>query len=269
MKYSIALRRKTLKITQQHLADACGCCRQRISDLENHKFYPSPEEKRTFARLLNCAPDDLQWRPQPTQRTTPQETQELLARFRHKASYRPPRAKTGESRLWALRHRYSAVMKELEPLLLEAVNAEYVDDASFDSPLETLKSLICIKNEDARPCEAAPQAVGFDLHPVVDTRTRRVVGHCPVPALVAKRWLAILQVTVLTPVSYTMDALICVIHNGTRYFFAMEIEGPGKPPPDPKRDKALGMRIIRFTQDEILRGVGINDKLDEILGYED
>jgi hypothetical protein len=108
--------------------------------------------------------------------------------------------------------------------------------------------------------------VGFDQHPVVSPETKRVIGHCPLPAMGTNRWLAILQVPVTTPRYYRLDAIVITIVNGRRLIFGLELDGPGKPPPDPKRDRDLGMRILRFTYDEIMRGVGIGDKLDE-LGY--
>ncbi len=266
MKFSIRERRLALNITQKQLAEACKCTHQRISAIENKSVYPTPEQKQKIAEMLNCSPDDLSWRPQPTHKPQPEKARELLTRFRHKSSYRPPRERTGDSRLATLRNHYSTNMRRLEPLLEIPENRQFVDDAPFDSALETLKCLDCIMDEDALPTEAAPSYVGFDLHPVVDPKTRRSVGHCPVPALVTERYLAILQVSVLTPHLYTMDALLCVIHEGKRYFFALEIDGPGKPPPDIRREQALGMPIIRFTKDEVLRGVTIGSKLDEFFG---
>jgi len=263
MKYIISERRKSLKLKQKHLAAACECSVQRISDLERHKFYPTPPERRIIADLLHCHPDELIWRPQPTHRPRTEEAQAFLERFRHKGYYRPPRQRSGQSRLATLRNYYSNSMRELEPLTEDPTVTEFVDDGSFDSAIEPLKWLQTIKHEEARPTEFPPVYTGFDLHAIVHAKTRRMVGHLPVPGLVSPRWCATPQVTVLTPRPYTMDALLCTFHEGRRYHFAVEFDGPGKGPPDRSRELALGIPILRFTKDEIVRGVGIGDKLDE------
>jgi len=131
------------------------------------------------------------------------------------------------------------------------------------SNLELVGWLEQILREPARPAEASPLYIGFDRFPVVCPKTRRIVGHIPVPALVTERYIVILQVSMLTPNLYTVDGLGCTFHNGQRHHFAVEFDGPGKPPPDPQRDKALGMPILRFTKAELLAGVTISAKLDE------
>lgn len=263
MKQTISQRRKLLKITQQHLADAVKVSRQRISDIETLKFHPHEHEKVAIADKLQCSPDDLVFRAAPPHKPEPDEALALVVRFRHKASYRAPRDRSGETRVYTAMKHYPSAMRRLKPLLARPDVSQFVADAPFQSLLEFIKWLERIGRERAYATEAAPLFVGFDQHPVVCPETKRCVGHCPVPAVVNERWLAILQVSVHTPRLYTMDALICTFHEGTRYHFALEVDGPKKPPPDPARDAALGLPILRFTQEDILNGVGIGDKLDE------
>lgn len=263
MQHSIRSRRKALKLTQQDLADHLKTTRQRISDIETLKFHAHEHEKDLIAEKLECHPNELVFRAQPPGRPVPYDTHELVVRFRHKASFRPPRQRSGESRVAGAWVAYSMNMKDLEPLLQEAPNRQFVSDASLGSNLELVGWLEQVLRDFARPAEVSPLYIGFDKHSVVCPDTKRVVGHIPVPALVTERYIVILQVTMLTPVQYTVDGLGCTFHEGQRFHFAVEFDGPAKPPPCPRRDKALGIPILRFTTKEILAGVTISAKLDE------
>ncbi len=263
MKQTIKARRKALRLSQRDLAAAINSTPQRISDLENLKFHPTDDEKPALSDALKCAVDLLIFRPHPPRKPFDPETTALVERFRCKSSYRAPRDRTGEARIYAALKHYADIMQTLKPLLDRAEVRQFADDAPFGSVLEFIKWLMRIDREGARPAEVAPVYTGYEDHPIVCPTTRRMVGHCQVSSLVTERWVAMLQVSVETPALYTMDALVCTFHEGTRYHFAVEIDGPSKPPPSAIRDQALGIPILRFTKAEILAGVGIGDKLDE------
>jgi putative transcriptional regulator len=45
--------------TQQQLADAVGVSRQSINSIERERYVPSLMLALTFARIFNCATDDI------------------------------------------------------------------------------------------------------------------------------------------------------------------------------------------------------------------
>lgn len=255
-------RRKALKLSQKQLSKKCETTRHRISEIETGRFHPHPHEIEKIAEALECCPHELIFRPQPPRKVLPEGTHEMVARFRHKATFRPKGERSGQSRLAGAWVKYSMNMKDLEPLLQDAPNRQFVDDAYLGSSLELVGWLEKILRDGARPAEASPLYIGFDKHPVVCPQTKRSVGHIPVPALVTEGYIVILQVSMLTPTLYTVDGLGCTFHNGQRFHFAVEFDGPAKPPPDPRRTKAIGIPILRFTEDEILAGVTISAKLE-------
>lgn len=234
--------------------------RPRLCKIENGELRAFPEEVPRLARALKCRPQDLDVNCEPTF-LYPAETREKIRRFLVTPEYDYVHERTPESRLYVIRKQYGV---DVDRLLADPAMDRFVHQAYFGSAMEMYYWTERNRLESAAPGRVAPLQVGFDRHPVVDPVTRRIIGHCPLPAMTTDRWLAILQVPVLTPRFYQMDALVVTLDGGKRRQFALELDGPGKPPPDPERERALGLHIIRFSYDEIMAGVGIGDKLDRL-----
>ncbi len=132
--------------------------------------------------------------------------------------------------------------------------------APSDSALETVNCLLELRR-GAQFCLASPQEVGFDRFPVVHRSGSRVVGHCRVPALVTQEWLLLLQVCVLTPARYRLDGLVVVLRP-RRVFLNLEIDGQGHDERfDKQRTRALGLGVVRLSEQDVLSGVGLTERL--------
>jgi len=256
----IKQRRKALNLSQQQLAAEAEIERSRMCRIENGQNDIRRDEASRLARILKCRPEDLDLRYED-ETPYPQEGRDLVKLYRKRLDYRHAHERPVESRLPVLRDKYGV---DVNKLLADPPLNRFVHEGYFQSALELYYWSERPRLEGALPTEAAPLYAGFDRHPVVCPETRRVIGHIPVPAMVTKRWLAIPQVAVTTPRYYRMDAIVITLEGGRRRIFALELDGPGKPPPDPKRERDLGLRIIRFSLEEIKRGVTINEKLDQL-----
>lgn len=260
---TIKQRRQALNISQQKLADEAKMERSRLCRVERGEFQARPEEAVLIARALKCRLEDLQLDLELPPPYT-EEAREFLKRFRKSPSYEYKHDRPIESRFPVMRDHYGIDVKALRA---DPHMDRFLHRAYFDSAMEPSFWSERHRLEKALPVEAAPQLVGFDLHPVVSPqKPHRVIGHCPVPAMATARWLAILQVGVLTPRYFRMDALIVTFHGGRRIFVVLELDGPSKPPPCAVRERMIGLSVIRFSKEEILRGVSINEKLDELFG---
>jgi hypothetical protein len=142
---------------------------------------------------------------------------------------------------------------------------DFLRNGASDSRVETAFHLLELERK-ARQCQVACLAVGYDRFPVIDPHTRRVLGHRPMPALITDDWLLIPQVTVLTPATYTLDALL-VVHRPHRTFIDLEIDGPGHAGSnDPRRAAHLQMPSLRLTERDVLANISLTDRLRG-LGY--
>lgn len=81
------------------------------------------------------------------------------------------------------------------------------------------------------------------------------------PALVTTDWLAILQVTVLTPARYRLDGLVVALRP-RRVFLDLEIDGGGHDGRfDSHRTRNLGLGVLRLSERDVLAGVSLTDRL--------
>ena len=264
MRKTIKERRLARGWTQQRLADEVHCTARRISRIEGKGG--ERHELQAIAKALECEVYDLLTEPVLPNGRPRVEGRGLLDQFRVHSRYDPAYGHPAQQTLPAARQAYPTLMGLFDRLLPGHPEwSRFLQMAPSGSSLETVGHLLDLRRE-AVFCRAAPQALGFDLWPVSERESTRIVGHIPVPALATPDWLMILQVTVRTPTRYTMDGLVVVLRP-YRAFINLEYDGRGHDPRfDAKRTRDLGLVTLRLSERDVLDDIPLTRRL-QALGY--
>jgi transcriptional regulator with XRE-family HTH domain len=225
-----------LGLTQKQLAARVGIPRARLSEYENGRRAPSPETRAKLAKEFPDAPDLLS-----TLDHLPKEVFHALSKLE-------PWPRSPDYReVW---HRTRRVHQEaLQKLGHVDVPELFESSIRCDSTYEPCAMMQVIK-AGARAYVCSPHAVGFDLHPIVDEFNRSAGARlmpCLYLLLQSIHMLFFPQVS-LRPknILYRVDMLLLVVAGKKRFWFVVEIDGPGHNGyNDDVRKQDIGMEIIR------------------------
>jgi putative transcriptional regulator len=266
MKYSIATKRNDRGWSQQDLANSLSMSRQRISDFERGKLCPREPELVALASALRCQLEELETVPRRPSGGRRVESKELLAMYRTPPAYLPEPRFNGWFRLSAARRSYPQLLARLEPKLRSQPTwQKFMARAPSDSGLETSLHLLELE-AGAQTGWMSVAETGYVRLPVVDFDTREITARILRPVLVTRDWILFPQVTIATPVTYTVDALL-VVHSPRRVYLDLEVDGKGHDSTwDATRELALGLVKLRLSEAEVLAQIPLLERL-RALGY--
>ena len=232
-----------------------GVCHKTISAIETNRLRGKLSDLEKLAEQLGVDAGLLLRQPGRKLFTSPLDTH-----FRQRKYWLPRAERDGVQRMAAL----AQVCPEVLTPALDLVKAR-----SDSSECLTLLSLVACDSSPEwmvllqrlsvgdYPTSFSPLEAGFRTHSVVNHKTRRVVGDCPVPGVAGEfggmRFLMLPHVGIGIK-EYTLDILVIVQANGKRHEVDLEVDGPKHiSSRDALRKLDLGMLEIRFKVDEVLR----------------
>jgi transcriptional regulator with XRE-family HTH domain len=247
--------------TQNGLAERAGILRSRVADLESGRRAVTELELLQLGAAFGCSPQCIDLRRHLGDGRPLVLDEELLSLFHQVPEPIPEPRFNGYSRLSKCRLHYPELMRRLDPAIRENPSwQEFLRSGRSDSRVETAFHLLELES-GARFCRATLLKTGFDRFPVIDVDSRAEIGHRPTAALITNDWLLFPQVTVTTPKTFTIDALLVLPHPSPTYI-DLEIDGPGHNySEDETRTNHLGMPTIRLNEREILANVPLLRRL--------
>lgn len=247
-------------LSQRRLALESQILQARISDFERGSRPPNLAALEALSKPLGFDLRDLAFRTrwEEPQRGRPNRQVEtsILRRFSPDLDeiYLPPRKKDFAFHMAAVRDRFGAVLKVLEPrfdALPDRAGAEiFLRDLPVDSAEEAVLDLHTAGLAPVRT-HLSPASLGFFAHAVIDPVTRVVVGHRRRPAFALQLdealYVLLSHVAVRPADTAIMDRLVGV-REGATSWIDMEVDGGGH---DSRRDEqraaAIGLPVLRVT----------------------
>lgn len=259
MKQTIKAAREARGWTQRQLAEKADVGVNLLSRVERGESGLTFTQLERIATALETSAHILDFRESRASGRPPRAARELVELFRDPGRYDPSYGHPAEETLPAARRAYSRLMGELDQMM-QPEWRRFLAVAPSDSALETVHSLLELRR-GAEFCQVYPQEIGFDRFPVVERDSDRIVGHCPVPALVTKDWLMILQVSLLTPKRYRLDGLVLALRP-RRVFLNLEVDGGAHNARfDDQRRRDLGLATLRLSEQDVLADLPLTERL--------
>ncbi|MEW6278352.1 MAG: helix-turn-helix transcriptional regulator [Candidatus Eremiobacterota bacterium] len=272
--FHIALRRERQKRgwTQKQLAQRAGLARTAITDLELARQRPTPQRVQRLAAAL-AIPVSVLGEPLPRNPVgRPNWMHSDLWRLfgRQRGRYRLDRERESWVRLRAARKECPWLFDQLlRSALVTRPRTEILDFlhyASCDSGIEALGWLHLLASKAVVVSYVALTHLGWCRFPVVDL-SGKLVGHRLWPVLVSEPYPCALfpQVRVQTPEVYRLDFLALVRIANRTLELDVEIDGSGHDPAsDGRRERALGIRAVRFTREEVASADFLHRLIDRL-----
>jgi transcriptional regulator with XRE-family HTH domain len=242
---------------QSMLCRKTGIPASRLSRLESGSRYPTEDEWRRLADVLDLGPYR---RPpdEPSPSAGWKAIPPLLNQIQEKSL---------ASRYYAARRTLKTYLEGVIARVKDREDADvaerFLQRCGLDSSLEYWFWL-CLLAFGARPRWFAPLKAGYRKHSIVDRKTNSVAGDLRHPCLEVEipsgKLLLFSQVTIETRRGqFRLDALVCVRTPRHRFWVNFEIDGGGHgrghdPAYDHERQQALGLDTIRFTTADLKTG---------------
>jgi len=259
MKQTIKAAREARGWTQKQLAEQAEISVHLISRVERGESGLTFPQLELVAGALQTSAHELHFPEARANGRPPRAARGLIEAFREPGRYDPSYGHPAEKTLPAARRAYPDLMCALDQHM-QPEWRRFLAAAPCESSLETVHCLVELRR-GAEFCQVSPLEVGFDRFPVVERDSQRIVGHCPVPALVTPDWLMILQVSVLTPRPYRLDGLVLALRP-RRVFLDLEVDGQAHNPRfDEQRTRDLGLATLRLTERDVLADIPLTERL--------
>ncbi len=245
----LKIAREFAQMTQTSLCQVTGLRLARLSQLETGRRFPTRDEWKRISEAVRLGPY-----PGRHKLPIPQ------ARWSSDSPLLTPPERAFATRLASARRTFYDVDE-----LIGTINSrddshacyEFLESAALESGDEALFYLKLLA-EGGSPCACSPQRAGYRLSPVIDPKTRLIIGDLRLPCLeflqYAQEFLVFPQLSLLASGRvYRLDGLICARCSVQKVWINLEIDGPGHNHEfDAVRTSHLKLPTLRIKRDELL-----------------